>query len=110
MIASPISRTSGSSVWSDSCQIEVIGERADVESVFSIGGSSLISWGVRWPVAVVEVVAEEVRVVVVVPGVGLLRCLSSSAARSAVVCAASTPLQLLGPALPRAAGSPPSPG
>ncbi len=42
-----------------------------VESVFSIGGSSLTSCGARGLVAVVQVVAEEVLVVGVVPGVGL---------------------------------------
>ena len=47
MIASPISRISGSSVCIDSCQSRWSDSDWPVESVFSIGGSSLTSVGVR---------------------------------------------------------------
>ena len=47
MIASPISRTTGSSVCIESCQSRWSESEAAVESVFSIGGSSLTSVGVR---------------------------------------------------------------
>ena len=71
MMAVPIARSSGSSVCSDSCHSRWSVSDELVDSVFSIGGSSLTSVGRPRPVAVVEVVAEEVLVVVVVPGVGL---------------------------------------
>ena len=71
MMASPISRTVGSSVCSESCHSRWSVSEVEVDSVFSIGGSSLHFLRRARPVAVVEVVAEEVLVVVVVPGVVL---------------------------------------
>ena len=47
MIALPISLSRSSSVWSESCQSRWSESEAAVESVFSIGGSSLTSDGVR---------------------------------------------------------------
>jgi hypothetical protein len=47
MIAEPISLSSGSSVCIDNCHIKWSASELAVESVFSIGGSSLISCGAR---------------------------------------------------------------
>ena len=47
MMASPIARSVGSLVCIDSCHSRWSESEAAVESVFSIGGSSLTSVGVR---------------------------------------------------------------
>ena len=47
MMASPIVRSAGSLVCIDSCQSRWSDSEAAVERVFSIGGSSLTSVGVR---------------------------------------------------------------
>ena len=73
MMARPISRSCSSVVCIDSCQSRWSESEPVVESVFSIGGSSLTSDGRARPIPVVEVVAEEILVVGVVPAVGLFR-------------------------------------
>ena len=47
MMASPISRIGSASVWSDSCHSRWSVSDELVDSVFSIGGSSLTSCGAR---------------------------------------------------------------
>ncbi len=47
MMADPISRCDASSVCIESCHIRWSASELDVESVFSIGGSSLTSCGAR---------------------------------------------------------------